>query len=251
VRQFALASPWKDKKHMNKNSETPFGIWVNPLRFFSLEDHPLRHDDAEIDYVKLLSDLQEPDGDKSIEGVLERYKHLTSYDSNLFLVPVNNVILKKLVWPLRSAKQAFCLGNYLGCIALCGTVAEMIVIFLFEIANITINGEKLDDAAQKKLFGNTFEKLGQERRLEILEAYGILKKDLINEANQIKGIRKMYLHILSKDFVNLEQDARQVYKSASILVGEMVTLKPSENGTITVPSHLINLLGKGSEEKIP
>jgi hypothetical protein len=240
---------------MSENSGTPIDIWVNPLRFFSLEGPPFNPDDAEINYPKLLNDLHGRDDDKLVddkllEKVRERYKLLTSYDSNLFIVPVNNVIQKKLVWPLRSAKQAFCLGNYLGCIALCGTVAEMITIFLFEIANITINGVKLDDSAQRKLFGNTFEKLGQERRLEVLEIYGILNNKLAHEANQIRGIRKMYLHILSKDFTNLEKDAVNVYKSASSLVGEMVTLKPGEGGKITVPAHLVNFLSKNSEGKV-
>lgn len=232
---------------MSDNSRTPIDIWVNPLRFFSLEGQPFNADNAEIDYQKLINDLRGADDDKTIGKVRERYKLLTNYDSNLFIVPVNNVILEKLVWPLRSAKQAFCLGNYLGCIALCGTVAEMITIFLFEIANITINGVKLDDSAQRKLFGNTFEKLGQERRLEILEIYGILNKKLVQEASQIRGIRKTYLHILSKEFANLEKDAENVYKSASLLVGEMVTLKPSEGGKITVPAHLVNFLSKSDK----
>jgi len=235
---------------MSKNVGNPIDIWVNPLRFFSLEGQPLNPDDAEIDYLKLLNDLRGLDDDQSIERVRERYKLITSYDNNLFIVPVNDVILKKLVWPLRSAKQAFCLGNYLGCIALCGTVAEMITIFLFELASFTINGVKLDDVAQKKLFGSTFEKLGQDRRLEVLEVYGILKKESVNEANQIRGIRKMYLHILSKEFTSLEKDAEKVYKSASLLVGEMVTLKPGEGGTITVPSHLVNFLSNNSEGEV-
>lgn len=235
---------------MSKNNGNPIGIWVNPLRFFSLEGEPFNSDSDEIDYSKLLNDLRNSDDDKSLEKIYERYKALTQYDSNLFLVPVNEVILKKLVWPLRSAKQAFCLGNFLGCIALCGTVAEMITIFLFEIASTTINGEKLDDVAQKKLFGNTFERLGQERRIEVLEVYGILKKELANEANDIRGIRKTYLHILSKEFTNLEKDAVKVYRSASMLIGEIVTLKTGEGGTITVPSHLVNFLKKSSEGEV-
>lgn len=240
---------------MSENNGNPIDIWVNPLRFFSLEGQPFNPDDTEIDYPKLLNDLHGRDDDKLVddkllEKVRERYKLLTSHDSNLFIVPVNTVIQKKLVWPLRSAKQAFCLGNYLGCIALCGTVAEMITIFLFEIANITINGVKLDDIAQKNLFGKTFEKLGQERRLEVLEVYGILNKELVNEASQIKGIRNSYLHILSKDFTSLEKDAESVYKSASRLIGEMISLKVGEGGTITVPSHLANFLSENSKGEV-
>jgi len=232
---------------MSDDNRTPINVWVNPLRFFSLEGEPFNPDHTEIDYQKLVSDLRGPDDDNLIEKVRGRYKLLTNYDDNLFIVPVNNVILQKLVWPLRAAKQAFCLGNYLGCIALCGTVAEMITIFLFEIANITINGVKPDDSAQRKLFGNTFEKLGQERRLEILEVYGILSKKLAHEANQIRGIRKTYLHILSKDFTSLEKDAKSVYKSAAMLIGEMVSLKPGEGGKITIPAHLVNFLSKAGE----
>jgi hypothetical protein len=223
-------------------------VWVNPLRFLSLEGPPLNPKGTEIDYQGLIDDLCRPNNDRSVESIRERYKRLTNSDASLFLVPVNESILQKLVWPLRSAKQSFCLGNYLGCIALCGTVAEMITIFLFDRAGPTINGAKMDLTIQKKLFGNSFEKLGQERRVEILEAYGILKKELADAADQIRGIRRAYLHILSKEFNGLEKDAETAYKCATKLVTEIVGLTPAESGTVNVPPHLTNYL-KGDESQ--
>jgi hypothetical protein len=236
-----------DGEIMDKKDESTIGIWVNPLRFFSLEEESYNSDSPDANFQRLIRDLRDPKDDDKIETIQKRYKLITKYDDTMFIVPANNLIIEKLVWPLRAAKQAFCLGNYLGCIALCGTVAEMTIIFLFDIASININGSKLDDSAQKKLFGNTFEKLGQERRIEILEAYEILNKDLAREANQIRGIRRSYLHILSKEHINLEKDAENIYKSTSLLLGEMITLKPGEKGKINVPPHLVSFLAKNKE----
>jgi len=40
--------------------------------------------------------------------------------------------LEKVVWPLKSAKVCYCLGNYLACIAMAGLVGEMTAILTLE-----------------------------------------------------------------------------------------------------------------------
>jgi hypothetical protein len=55
-------------------------------------------------------------------------------------------------------------GNYLAVIALCGMVAEMVAILHWELSEPKLNGQPM----------SAFEKLGQERRVRVLSAYGIL-----------------------------------------------------------------------------
>ena len=53
------------------------------------------------------------------------------------------------------------LGNYAAVIAVCGMVAEMLAIFLWELSSV-----KLDE---KLVFGCKFKKLRQERRVKMLQ----------------------------------------------------------------------------------
>ena len=46
-------------------------------------------------------------------------------------------------------------------------VSEMLAILIFEVAEPEINGASMTEAAQRELFGSSFEKLGQERRVSI------------------------------------------------------------------------------------
>jgi hypothetical protein len=86
------------------------------------------------------------------------------------IVSAEPTILGKLVWPLRHAKGSYALGNYLAPIALCGMVGEMVAILLWDIAKVTLQGHPITETEQRAMFGNTFEKLGQERRVDILHA---------------------------------------------------------------------------------
>ena len=63
-------------------------------------------------------------------------------------------------------------GNYLAVIALSGMVAEMVAILLWELADVKLN--------ERLVFGRTFERLGQERGIEILLAYKQINRDEIS-----------------------------------------------------------------------
>ena len=106
----------------------------------------------------------------NLDTILARYKEISTEPVRLFLAPAEQRILDKLVWPLRHAKASYMVGNYLSVIALCGMVAEMVAILLWEIADQQLNGQLMTNQDEKALFGSEFEKLGQERRVSILSA---------------------------------------------------------------------------------
>ncbi len=57
-------------------------------------------------------------------------------------------------------------GNYLGTIALCGMVAEMVAVLLYEISNFSLKNRPMTEQDQTSVFGSKFEKLGQDRRVQ-------------------------------------------------------------------------------------
>ena len=103
-------------------------------------------------------------------------------------------------------------GNYLGTISLCGMVSEMLAILIFEVAGPGINGARMTETSQKELFGSSFEKLGQERRISILHAYNLIYGDLKNPFDRVRLKRRQYLHLWSKEYDKLSNDAVDCYR---------------------------------------
>ena len=146
------------------------------------------------DYETIVKYLCRPDEDATIQGIIARYQEVSKIASQLFAVPIEEKIFLKLIWPLKHAVGSYMIGNYLGTIALCGLVVEMATMLLFEISPIPINDRPLGKDEGKILFGNTFERLGQKRRIDVLHAYNIITDDQAKSLNFIRKIRNQYLH---------------------------------------------------------
>lgn len=143
--------------------------------------------------------------------VLERYTKI-SKDTYILFVPHSKKIKNKLLNPLRIAKKSYCLGDYLATIASCGMVAEMLALFLWNFSITKLNDQEINLEMEENFFGSKFENLGQERRLKILKEFGHINEDLFQQLNEIRGIRKNYLHFWSKEIPNEENDAFEVIK---------------------------------------
>src|SRR5262245_11932797 len=75
------------------------------------------------------------------EKALGRYKEISGKIHLLPFVPGEPRILEKLVWPLRHAMGSYMTGNYLGTIAMCGMVTEMVAILIFELCEVNFCGK--------------------------------------------------------------------------------------------------------------
>ena len=71
------------------------------------------------------------------------------------------------------------------------------------MAEPEINEARMTETAQRELFGSSFEKLGQERRVSILHAYGVIDDALKTSFDRIRTTRRQYLHLWSKNYDNL------------------------------------------------
>jgi len=232
---------------MSDNDKTIPG-WLRPLSFSSIGELPFWPDNQPIDPSFLVKDLCLDFSSEFLENIRKRYWLLTTPEFDIFVVPNETKILEKLVWPIRKAKQAFILSDYLGCIALCGMVCEMAIIFLFDLAAIKVNGKPLNPNRQKQIFGREFEELGQKRRIDVLCVYGLLNKKLASDANKVRKIRNEYLHSLSKDYSKIEEDAVEAYKASFRLIKSLVDLPVGNEGKIVIPEHLTNYLKKKLNE---
>ena len=132
--------------------ERTFPAWVNPLAFHEVEE-PRADKDRRADHSDVVKYLCTPGTDVTVDALVGRYNEV-SKEPTLSVVPAEANILEKLIWPLRNAKASYMVGNYLGTIALCGMVAEMVAILLFEIAEIKLDDKPMDEEAQRRIFGS-------------------------------------------------------------------------------------------------
>jgi hypothetical protein len=159
-----------------------------------------------------------PGLDTDLQSLITRYHEINKERPKLFFAPAEKRILEKLVWPLRHAKSSYTVGNYLGTISLCGMVAEMVAILLFEMSEFRLNNRLMSETDQNELFGSSFEKLGQDRRVKILQVYGLISTEMRKAFETIRLKRKKYLHFWSQDYDTLPSDAVVAYNAAVLIV---------------------------------
>ena len=152
-------------------SERVFTGWLNPLQFLEIDEPWASAINAPLTLEAVLKFLCTPGIDAGLDSLVARYREISLEKSRLFAAPAEERILEKLIWPLRNAKASYMVGNYLGTISLCGMVTEMVAILLFEVSEFSLNAKPLTDKEQTALFGSSFEKLGQDRRVKVLRAF--------------------------------------------------------------------------------
>jgi hypothetical protein len=198
-----------------------FPAWINPLKCPEIElDASVSTPNAE----SLLNYLFSPEVDRSCDAFVSRYREISSTMDPLTFAPAEPTILEKLVWPLRHAKGSYALGNYLGCVALCGMVGEMVALLLWDISSVTLQGHPMNESEQRAMFGSTFEKLGQERRVDVLHTLKLIDDEAKVAFDTIRGIRRKYLHFLSQTHAQVASDAHRGYeatlKVVTVLLGQ-------------------------------
>lgn len=212
--------------------------WIRPLSMPSIQILPSERPVDKIDPARLVQDLCRDNSPDVLEKVKKRYLRLSTQDLDIFIVPAENVILDKIVWPLITAKQAFCLTNFIGCIALCGMVCEMAIVFIYDLGASLWDISCLDHQYQHIFIDRKFERLGQKRRINELLKLGAISDKFAKDAHTVREIRRGYLHFLSKDYSKSEKDAYEVYTAAFRVIKPLVALPLGKKGKLVVPSHL-------------
>jgi hypothetical protein len=98
----------------------------NPLRFFEADENWSSLIKTGVTPDHIIRYACAPDESAEIAQIVDRYRQISDKSADILVAPAEAKILQKLIWPLRHAKAAYMLGNYLGTIAMCGLVAEMI-----------------------------------------------------------------------------------------------------------------------------
>ena len=216
-------------------------FFLNPLQFFEVEGALAAIEPQEVTPGAILNFMCTPGIGSDVDSIIARYKKISASKSKLFVAPYEERILDKLIWPLKHAKASYMMGNYLGTIALCGMVSEMVAILIHDISNFKLNNKPMTEKDQINVFGRKFEKLGQDRRVQILHAYDLIDVDLEKAFELIRVTRNKYLHLWSQDHDDLPADAIASYESA-VLIVVLAIGQDIHDGKIVLKPSLVNYL---------
>jgi len=216
---------------------------ISPLAFIEVDKPWATLEPTEVSQEAILRYMC-PTTSFDMDNLIERYRRISVENPRLDMVPAEDRILEKLIWPLRHAKASYVTGNHLGTISLCGMVAEMVAILYYDISDIMIGGVKLDEAKQKLMFSCSFEKLGQDRRTKILKVFEIINQETANKFDTIRSIRKKYLHLWSQDHDRLPNDAIEAFKATASIVAGIIGQSITRDGCFKLNPKIVNYLKK-------
>lgn len=220
-------------------------IMLNPLAFTAIEEPwTSALDAAPASFEDFIRYLCKPGISPEISELINRYNQINLTSKNILTTPNEPHILEKLIFPLKDAKGCFMIGNYLGTIALCGMVAEMVAIIYFETADISINEKPMDEATQKSIFGSTFEKLGQDKRGKVLKVLDIIDDEILNHFDTVREMRRRYLHFYSQNHNTLANDAITAYDASVKLVSNLIGATIVDSKTLVFSKKFLNYLRK-------
>jgi hypothetical protein len=220
-----------------------FAAWVNPLKCLTIEGPS--PDPAPPTPEQLLDYLFAPELDRGVDAFVSRYQEIAQVADPIPIAPAEPNILDKLVWPLRHAKGSYALGNYLACIALCGMVGEMVAILLWDISKFTLQGKEMAPKDEAALFGSAFEKLGQQRRTQVLRALSLIDADTQAAFDSLRETRRRYLHFFSQPHAELAADARQAFEQALKVVSVVLGQTYKKGAVVLRPDLMDYLKEKG------
>lgn len=224
--------------------------WVNPLAFIQVDEPWASSSPEEVTFETILKFLCPPNEVLDQKVILSRYREISTEPDRLFLAPLEERILDKLVWPLRHAKASYMVGNYLATIALTGMVAEMVALLIWELADPELDGRAMTKEAERDLFGSRFEKLSQERRVRVLDAYGLARPGDKQDFDIIRTTRRRYLHLWSEDHLQLPSDAVKMFHAAVSLVVRVIGQDTEDGKVILNPKLVVYLQRKGLYESV-
>lgn len=220
-----------------------FEGWISPLAFMEVDEPWASMNKGSLTADTVLSFLCPPGTPTDAATLVERYKQISTEQVRLFVVPNEPRILEKLVWPLRHAKASYVVGNNLAVVALCGMVSEMVAMLFWHLAEANLNGRPMNDNDEAALFGSSFEKLGQERRVRVLASYGVINSQVKQMFDTIRQKRRRYLHLWSQDHQRISEDAVACFHAAVGLAVAVMGLGMNDGATILNPK-LVKYLEK-------
>jgi hypothetical protein len=163
--------------------------------------------------------------------VLERYVEISSKESYTAIFPHTDKLFERFLVPFKAAKRTYCLGEYLACIELAAHLGEMLALLLWQITPLSLNGKPVDAQMEKSIWGSEFEKMGQEKRINLLKVLGAISNDEEQLLDFLRAIRRKYFHFWNTSTERIREDALESFLKLATLV-QLVLRIEYNNGAV-------------------
>lgn len=173
------------------------------------------------------------------EIAIERFANISPLELYLPIVPDEQKFVERLLKPLKSAKRLYCIGEFLGTVALSGLVGESLAMLVYRIHKIRFGGKQIEKSQEQQLFGKDFDALDQSRRIEILQSLGLINDTQKQLFSDLRGMRNKYLHLWDVDSSQLESDAKKCFLNAMKLFKEISGVRTEPSGTFAMNPNLL------------
>ena len=163
--------------------------------------------------------------------VLDRYVEISGKETYTAIFPHTDKLFERFLVPLKSAKRTYCLGEYLACIELSAHLGEMLALLLWQITPISFNGKPLDVQTEKSIWGGEFEKMGQEKRIDLLKVFDAISNEDEQMLDFLRVTRRQYFHFWSASTEHIKDDALECFLKITTLVQRVLKIE-YENGAV-------------------
>jgi len=163
--------------------------------------------------------------------VLERYVEVSGQESYTAIFPHTDKLFDRFLVPFKSSKRMYCLGEYLACIELSAHLGEMLALLVWQITPVTLNGRSVDVAMEKSIWGSEFERMGQEKRIDLLKTLGAVTDSDAQLLDYLRATRRKYFHFWSTGTERIKDDALRCFLDVATLVRNVLKIE-YDNGTV-------------------
>lgn len=179
------------------------------------------------------------------KDILERFREINTSETFMSIVPS----IQKLLNPLKDSCKAYCLGLHSSSIALTGIAAESLEILLWEMHELNVQGSLITKNQEKAILGRKFERLEQNRRIEVLDGFGWITAEQKKLFHHIREARNRYLHSWNQNFDKEKEDSLLCYKDAFRLLREITGVKLKDASSFEANPLIIKWMDKNLEKK--
>lgn len=156
---------------------------------------------------------------------LDRYVEVSNKQTYTPVLPYSHKLFEKFLSPFRSAKRCYCLGEYLAAIELSAHLGEMLALLVWKIGRVTLNRNPITEPQEKALWGCKFERLGQEKRINLLRVLGLITEEDARTLDSLRATRRKYFHFWNCSTDSEKEDALRCFVKASELAKSILQIQ--------------------------
>jgi len=224
-----------------------FRSWINPLQFVSAVE-PMPGTTAELPPVESILDFLGPPDDKvTVQKAVDRYREISKEKMRLFAAPAEGRVLRKLIWPLRHAKASYMMGNWLGTIATCDMIAEIVAVMAYDVWFTKRRELGTRTSGKEAPTIPEFERFPQAERIRALREWDIIDDGVEMCFDLILSKRTRYRQLWIHDGETMPADAVEAYHAAVVVVVNVIGQETKE-GKLILPKDLVDYLARSGME---